>query len=190
MSSSGQRFDGEARQMLLLLARRTIALQLGLPAPPEPVALPAVLLVPGAAFVTLQLAGELRGCIGTLEAREPLVDCVRRQSGHAAFEDPRFAPLTVHEWPGVTIELTVLGPSRKITGPAEFIPGTHGIIIEQGHRRAVFLPQVATEQGWNREETLTHLARKAGLPASAWRHEARLAIFEAEHFSETSLPPR
>jgi uncharacterized protein len=142
------------------------------------------------AFVSLHKAGHLRGCMGRLEAEEPLWRVLAEVARSAAFEDPRFPALKPAEWAQCAIEISVLGPSRAVKGPEEIRVGRHGIILEARGRRAVFLPQVAGEQGWTLEETLAHLSRKAGLPPDAWRQpDCRLAVFEAQVLAE-GAPPR
>lgn len=138
----------------------------------------------GACFVTLRKSGNLRGCIGTLEARQPLYKDVMDNARNAAFRDPRFPPLASEELPAVTIEISVLTPAKTVDNPEEFQPGKHGIILEKGSARAVFLPQVAEEQGWDRETTLDHLALKAGLRPGDWRRNTTFYVFEAIVFSE------
>lgn len=179
-------FDDDNRRLLLAVAREAIATRLrGEPEPPLPEACPAELLAPGACFVSLHKAGELRGCIGTLEAREPLLLNVAHNAVNAAFEDSRFAPLQAEELRQVDIEISCLTPAQPIATAAEFVPGAHGIILAQAGRRALFLPQVAPEQGWDRETTLQHLCRKAGLPPNAWQLPgARLSVFTAIVFGE------
>ena len=99
--------------------------------------------------------------------------------------DGRFKPVSEDELPDIEIDISVLSPIRKISGAEKFITGKHGIIIRLGGTRAVFLPQVATEQGWNREETLAHLCNKAGLPSYAWKdEEMEFFVFTAEVFHE------
>lgn len=129
----------------------------------------------------------LRGCIGTLAADAPLHRAVARYARHAAFDDPRFPPLRASEWPRVRLSVSVLTVSRPIASADEIVPGRHGVILERDGRSAVFLPQVAVEQGWDRATLLEHLARKAGLARDAWRG-ARLSVFEAESFGETPPP--
>lgn len=174
------------RDRLLHLARETISRNLrgDGPADPDPESLSPTLRVPGAAFVTLHVNGRLRGCIGNLQAKEPLYRNVIHNATSAAFHDPRFTPLTSAEYDGLSIEISVLTPAREIASLEAFEVGRHGIILEKHGRRAVFLPQVASEQGWDRETTARHLALKAGLPASAWRRNARFFVFEAIVFGE------
>lgn len=134
------------------------------------------------AFVTLHDGGRLRGCIGTLEARRPLLEAVAANASSAAVGDPRFAPVTPDESSKLAIEISVLTPLREVHGPGGIELGRHGILLGKSGRQAVFLPQVAPEQGWDLPTTLAHLCRKAGLPADAWREGARLWVFEAEVF--------
>ena len=138
----------------------------------------------GAAFVTLHAGDNLRGCIGSIEAEEPLYRNVMRHARNAAFNDPRFMPLTEEEWPRVNLEISVLTPPRKIRDPGKIVVGRHGIILEKGRARAVFLPQVAAEQGWDRETTLSHLAMKAGLGPDDWRRGATFYVFGAVVFGD------
>ncbi len=151
------------------------------------------LLEPRGVFVTLKTVDPsrpsappvLRGCIGTLRAEEPIHVAVARYARHAAFDDPRFPPLRASEWPRVRLSVSVLTPPHAIASPDEIVLGRHGVILEYEGKSAVFLPQVAVEQGWDRETLLEHLARKAGLPGEAWRR-ARLSVFEAESFGESA----
>jgi AmmeMemoRadiSam system protein B/AmmeMemoRadiSam system protein A len=135
-------------------------------------------------FVTLQREGQLRGCIGSIEGREPLCDGVIRNAINAALEDPRFPPVELEELGDLHIEISVLTPLREVAGPQEIEVGRHGVVLERNGRRAVFLPQVAPEQGWDRDTMLTQLARKAGLPGDAWREGAKFKVFEALVFEE------
>jgi AmmeMemoRadiSam system protein A len=141
------------------------------------------------AFVTLHVtdaAGDrprLRGCIGTVAPTEPLHRHVIENAIHAAFDDPRFPPLEEREVPGLTIEISALTPMRPVEGPEVIVPGSDGVYLERGTSRAVFLPQVATEQGWGTREMLEHLALKAHLPRDGW-HGASLKVFKAEVFGE------
>ena len=179
--------DDATRESLLLVARHAIERELhvreGAPDPgPPPRTLDAARRS-RAAFVTLKTdePPRLRGCIGTLEPEGPLDRTVARYARHAALDDPRFPPLRAEEWPRVAVSISVLAPARPVTTEEEIEPGTHGVILERDGKRAVFLPQVATEQGWDRTTLLEHLARKAGLPRDAWRG-AHLALFETENF--------
>lgn len=134
------------------------------------------------AFVTLTRSGTLRGCIGVIEGRLPLVAAVVENGRAAALNDPRFPPVGPAELPGLELEISALSPLRPVAGPDEIEVGRHGVLLSADGRRAVFLPQVAPEQGWDRDTMLTHLALKAGLAPDAWRREARFEVFTAEVF--------
>jgi AmmeMemoRadiSam system protein A len=136
------------------------------------------------AFVTLKRGGRLRGCIGTLECRRPLPEEVARVAVSAALEDPRFAPLTAAELEGLDVEVSVLGPLERIDprDPGAFEIGRHGLVVEQGYRRGLLLPQVATEWGWDRDEFLSQTCVKAGLPPDAWRRGATVYRFAGDVF--------
>ena len=144
--------------------------------------------LPGASgvFVTLKRRGELRGCIGTLQCRAGLAEEVARTARESATQDPRFPPVSMQEIPELALEISVLGPLELIdpTGEGAIVVGKHGLVVEQGLRRGLLLPQVATEWGWNAEQFLRQTCRKAGLPDDAWQHGARVFRFEAEVFGE------
>ncbi len=138
----------------------------------------------GAAFVTLHRHGELRGCIGHIEADEPLGRVIARGAVAAASADPRFPPIAAEELPDLEIELSILGALEPVVTPDDIDIGRHGLIIEQGWHRGLLLPQVAPEWGWDREAFLAHTCHKAGLPRDAWKHGAKVWRFEAEVFGE------
>jgi MEMO1 family protein len=141
-----------------------------------------------ACFVTLKIGGRLRGCIGELEAREPLIEAVRHKAESAALEDPRFMPVSAREVPALSIEISAMSPLRKVASPDEIVVGKHGVVVRQGLQSGVFLPQVAPEQGWDRDTMLTILCtEKAGLPGDAWRKGADLWVFTADVFGEEEL---
>ena len=138
--------------------------------------------------MTLRIGADLRGCIGYVEAEEPLLETVDQVAVRAAFHDPRFPPLSLSEFRRVTIEISVLSPVRLVKDTRDIETGIHGLVIELRGARGLLLPQVATEQGWDRIQLLNHTAVKAGLPPSAWQHpEARVYAFTAEVFAERSL---
>jgi AmmeMemoRadiSam system protein A len=142
-------------------------------------------------FVTLRVTGDLRGCIGYVEPRLPLREAVCEVAQKAAFEDPRFPPLSEDELSRVEIEISVLSPLKKITSVEEIEVGTHGLVVDAGFTRGLLLPQVATEYGWGREEFLSHTARKAGLPADAWKRQGiELFSFTSDVFSEGEFARR
>ena len=138
------------------------------------------------AFVTIHKGENLRGCIGNIIGHGPLYLTVRDMAIAAAADDPRFSPLSPDELDEIDIEISVLSKPRRITDVGEIQLGTHGVIIKKGFRSGVFLPQVATETGWSKEEFLSNLcAHKAGLSAEAWKDEdTEIYIFSAEVFGE------
>jgi AmmeMemoRadiSam system protein A len=135
------------------------------------------------AFVTLKTGGILRGCIGLVVGMKPLYKTVTEMARAAAFNDPRFAPLTKDELDKLEIEISALSPLKKIEDPNEIDVGRHGIMIQHGFHSGLLLPQVATEYGWDRNTFLRHTCLKAGLPENAWRDpEAEIQIFSADVF--------
>jgi AmmeMemoRadiSam system protein A len=142
--------------------------------------MPESLRQPSGAFVTLTRDGMLRGCIGYIQPHKPLFEAVFENGYNAAARDHRFAPLTQPELAGLEIEVSVLSPPRPIPSADDFILGEHGIILHKAGRSSVFLPEVAIQQGWDRDETLNHLATKAGLAADAWREGAEFEVFTSE----------
>lgn len=137
-------------------------------------------------FVTLQKDHhELRGCIGYILPMLPLWQAVIENARNAAFRDPRFSPLKKDELDNIEIEISVLSVPEKIKDISEFRVGIDGIILKKGYHQAVFLPQVAPEQGWDAETTLKYLSMKAGLSPDAWHEGTTFETFQAEVFSET-----
>ncbi len=187
MSNQEPLISESETKLILFLARRTIEAELRNDTPPEPkeAELHPLLKAKRACFVSLHIHDTLRGCIGSLEANEALCQNIIKNAYNAAFRDPRFPPLTEEESAIAKIEVSVLTLPREIESSTDFVAGRHGIILEKGSKRSVFLPQVATQQKWDRETTLNNLARKAGLEEAAWRRpEARLQVFEAIVCSE------
>lgn len=171
------------REALLRLAREAIAAHVsGAPSPAVDICQAAI--NPGAAFVTLHNHGELRGCIGHVEADEPLGRVVARCAVAACSTDPRFPAVTKAEISELDLELSLLGPLEPIAGPDDFEIGRHGLVVEMGLHRGLLLPQVATEWKWDRETFLAQTCQKAGLPRDAWKRGAKMWRFEAEVFGE------
>ena len=180
-------YSPDEKKMMLSLARSTISGALTRENPNGSPPLPEKFQKTRSCFVTLHSKdGSLRGCIGNIEAFEPLCDNIMHNAMNAAFGDPRFKRMrTVEELAEVIIEISVLTPPEKIKSPDEFIIGKHGIILTKGHYSSVFLPQVAPEQGWDMETTFVHLSMKAGLTTYAWKEpDAKFKVFEAIVFSE------
>jgi AmmeMemoRadiSam system protein A len=138
----------------------------------------------GGAFVTLHHCGDLRGCIGHIEADQPLVQAVAQCAVSACSADPRFAPVTAEELPDIAIELSLLGPLEEIAAPSDIAVGRHGLLVARGSQRGLLLPQVAIEWNWDAMTFLTQTCRKAGLPADAWQRGATVWRFEAEVFGD------
>jgi AmmeMemoRadiSam system protein A len=132
-----------------------------------------------ATFVTLNLGGFLRGCIGSLVPVAELCHSVHDNAVQAALRDPRFPAVTLDELPRLDVHLSLLSPMVPIAAIDEFHIGEHGIILTKGHARAVYLPEVAVEQGWGVAETLTSLSQKAGLAPDAWRDGASFEVFSS-----------
>lgn len=140
------------------------------------------------AFVTLHKEGRLRGCIGNIIGVHPLLVTIKRMAVASAFNDPRFPPLQAGELDQIDIEISVLSPLHEIESVDEIIVGTHGIYLEHPFGSGLLLPQVATEQGWDRDTFLEHTCFKAGLAGDSWRSpETRLSIFSATIFGEKTL---
>lgn len=138
---------------------------------------------PMGAFVTITHKGSLKGCIGYIEAVNPLVDTISEAAQAAASRDPRFSPLTEEELPDIEIEISVLSEMFPITA-AEVVPGTHGLMVSKGYSRGLLLPQVATNNGWDRETFLGHTCIKANLGKNDWKDpETKIMAFTAEVFS-------
>ncbi len=187
MSAYGGSQSSAMGQAVLQAAREAIAARLAgrdWQAPREPVELRE----PRGVFVTLRrrLDGELRGCIGLIEARLPLGEAVGEAARGAAFRDPRFDPVAAGELDALRVEVSVLSPLAALDADQVRV-GTHGLLLRCAGRAGLLLPQVPIEQRWTREEFLDGLCRKAGLPAGAWkRPDARLEGFTAEVFEEPS----
>jgi AmmeMemoRadiSam system protein A len=192
MSSTDSRLTSEDRATLLRVARQSIehGLRHGRPMRVDPADFAEPLRPIRATFVTLQLAGKLRGCIGTLEAREPLVIDVAEHSYAAAFEDPRFEPLSIDEFPELEVHISILSPAEPIRFDSEkdllaqLQPGIDGLILRLGHRRATFLPSVwesLREPG----QFLAHLKQKAGLAPDSWSDRMEFERYGTDSFGET-----
>jgi len=182
----GAMFNRTQRKRLLQIARTSIEAYLKNGKPMEVSEKDALLNQTMGAFVTLHEHGELRGCIGTMVGRQPLYLTVRDMAIEAAVGDPRFSPLRPAELKNVEIEISALSPLEKVKSADDIVMGKHGVILKRGFSSGVFLPQVATETGWTREQFLSQLcAQKAGLAADAWKDPAtELYVFTAEVFSE------
>jgi AmmeMemoRadiSam system protein A len=182
--STEQALTEEERRTLLALAREALDRAVRCLEPPDPPApLPAALGARRRCFVTLHRGSQLRGCIGYAEARRPLARAVIDLARAAALEDMRFAPVSIDELGEISIEVSVLTEPVPVSDVAEIEPGRHGVLVSRGLRRALLLPQVAEEQGWDARRLLEHCCLKAGLPAESWSDaETEIQRFEAEVF--------
>lgn len=178
----------EDKTQLLKLARGMLEtyIKSGKTASPEDL---GITITPGmrqvmGAFVTLTIDGQLRGCIGEIFPRRPLYEAVMERAVDAGVNDPRFRPVTEKELPALHYEISALTPPVPVASYQDIVLGKHGMVIQKHGRSAVFLPQVAPEQHWTLEETLTHLSLKAGLPQDAWKEGASWTVFEAIVFEE------
>lgn len=178
------------RNTLLKVARDSIAhgLQTGQPLPIRRSDYAAKLTVARASFVTLERQGQLRGCIGMLEAVRPLVEDVAENAFAAAFRDPRFPPLRADELADLAIHISILSPAEPIEFSSEqdllskIRPGVDGLILQDGGHRATFLPSV-WEQLPDPGQFLRHLKQKAGLPAEYWSDSIKISRYTTEMFS-------
>jgi len=176
-------------EILLPIARAAISRALNVPLEADESA--PWLTEPGACFVTLTQQGELRGCIGTLEARRPLLDDVKSNAVSAALHDPRFAPLTAPELYTTKIEVSVLSPTEEMNvrdeadALAQMRPNIDGIVFEYGRFRSTFLPQVWENLPQPRD-FLAMLRRKAGLPDDFWAEGIKLSRYTVTKWSEQS----
>jgi AmmeMemoRadiSam system protein A len=177
------------RQLLLAIARRAIAAHVtGTAGTDEDGAeIPALPTMPAGAagvFVTLHEDQALRGCIGHMDPDEPLVPALVDAAVAACSRDPRFPPVSRDELSRISIELSILGPLEPVATIDDVEIGRHGLLVEQGHRRGLLLPQVAVEHRWTPAIFVAHTCRKAGLSDDAWPRDAVLWKFEAEVFGE------
>ena len=133
-------------------------------------------------FVSVYLGSNLRGCVGTIDAPNPLYQSVAGCAVAAASRDSRFKPLQLSDLPEAAFEISVLSPIEAVTDLASIEIGTHGLIVSRGNARGLLLPQVAVHQQWDRERFLEETCRKAGLPPTAWKQGATIQRFTAEVF--------
>jgi AmmeMemoRadiSam system protein A len=190
-TESPARLDPEQRRTLLQVARRSIAhgLQHGRPLAVDVADFHPDLATQRACFVTLNLRGDLRGCIGHLEAVQPLVVDVAENAFAAAFRDPRFPPLRADEWPEIQLHISVLSPAEPMQFSneedllAQLQPGKDGLILVDGPFRGTFLPSV-WETLPRPADFLSHLKAKAGLPADHWSQTLQVSRYRTESFGD------
>jgi AmmeMemoRadiSam system protein A len=170
------------RRRLLALARAAFEAsvrKIPAPAVPRDISVDAF-----GVFVTVHHRGDLRGCLGSLDCGDRIVESIARLAASVAHEDHRFRPIAIDELAQTVLDLSVLTPPQRVNDHSAIEVGRHGLIIEQGTRRGLLLPQVAPEHGWDRDTFLAQTCVKAGLPPTAWMRGASLFCFEAEVFGE------
>jgi len=172
----------EEQRQLLEIARTS--LEAHVRRGPEPEIDAAAVRLRAGAFVSIFRHGDLRGCLGRLTSALPLTHLVHQLARAVADSDPRFDEVTAAELTEISLEISVLTPRRAIESVTEIELGRHGLIVEDGARSGLLLPQVPAQHGWDRETFVTHTCLKAGLPADAWRRGVRLFVFEALVFGE------
>lgn len=173
-------FTKEEKDLMFSIARKSISTMLNEKKriSPDQSVMPESLKNKYGAFVTLKIKGTLRGCIGRFLSEDPLYEVIRQSAISSAFEDPRFSPLTKSEYDKTDIEITVLGPMKRIKDINEIVLGKHGIYIKKDFRSGTMLPQVATENNWTVEQFLGYTSRdKAGIGWDGWKN-AELYIYE------------
>jgi len=190
-SSNNLELSDQDKKTLLALARKSILHFLQKHRVPEAselnITVSEAMKVPRAAFVTFKKHQRLRGCIGDIFPRQPLYKSVILNAINAGVNDRRFDPVTQEECSKIRIEISALAAPRPVASPEQIRIGTDGVILSKDGKRAVYLPQVAPEQGWNLEQTLTHLSQKAGLAPDAWKTGAAFQVFQAVVFGESEI---
>lgn len=181
---------------MLELARQAVVCGVGHAPPPSTLAngsIPPLLMEPRATFVTLEKNNQLRGCMGSLEAYRPLIEDLTNNAIAAALEDPRFPPLCAEEIPELLISISILSPPEPLAVKSEedllevLQPGVDGLILEEGHRRATFLPSVWKELPRARD-FVRHLKRKGGWPEGYWSPRMTAKRYGSVYLSEKEIP--
>ena len=188
-ASSTFEFTPKEKKTLLEIARNTVRSYVSSRQKPavDTTGFTPNLMLHAGAFVTLKKEGELRGCIGRFSADIPLYQVVQEMAVASSTQDSRFSPVSPSEVPELEIEISVLSPMKRIYSPDDIVLGRHGIYIKKGWGSGTFLPQVATETGWTKDEFLGHCSRdKAGIGWDGWK-TAELYTYEALVFSEKDL---
>jgi AmmeMemoRadiSam system protein A len=181
-------YTPEERSSLLQLAHEAILATLEHRAP-RPFTTSAHLSELRGAFTTVYSNGQLRGCVGYPIAVLPLDRTIVETAQSAAFDDPRFVPVTLNEAPGLQISISVLSPVEPIRAD-DVVVGRHGLIVSQAGHRGLLLPQVPVEHGWDRITFLEQTCRKAGLTPDAWKGGATIEAFTAEVFGDPGCEGR
>jgi AmmeMemoRadiSam system protein A len=178
----------EDKKQLLTLARESIIYALQKRRVPEAselgVTISDAMRDPRAAFITLKKNSQLRGCIGDIFPQRPLYKSALYNALYAGFRDKRFIPVTKDELDDIVIEISALTPPQPVASYHKIRIGTDGVVLNKDGQSAVFLPQVAPEQGWDINQMLTQLSLKAKLPGDAWKEGANFLVFQAVVFGE------
>lgn len=181
----GEYLNKEEREKLMAIARSSIMGAVTGKKQPRPEITESRLKENCGAFVTIKKHGQLRGCIGYIQAVKPLYETVEDVAASAAVNDFRFSPVSKEELDELELEISVLTPFRRISDVKEIEVGKHGLYMKRGFNSGLLLPQVATEYGWDRDTFLDHTCMKAGLPTNAWKDKStEIYIFSAEVFGE------
>ncbi|HEY6443619.1 MAG TPA: AmmeMemoRadiSam system protein A [Candidatus Acidoferrales bacterium] len=179
--------DSLERQLLLDLARGAVMSAVEGTEPIEGAPCDVLSAESTGAFVTLQRHGQLCGCIGEINSKEPLARVIARCARAAALEDPRFRPVRPDELAETKINISILSPPRR-SKVEEIEPGKHGLIVSRGYQRGVLLPQVAVERSWDAQRFLEEACVKAGLEREAWKGSGVvIETFTAETFGESDF---
>jgi len=188
LQANNSELTEEDKKQLLLLARKTMVYALQNRRVPEAsdleITINDAMRPVRAAFVTLKKNSQLRGCIGDIFPRQPLYKSVIMNAINACVNDRRFVPVSQDELKDITIEISALTVPAPIASPDKIRIGIDGVVLNKDRHSAVFLPQVAPEQGWDVNQMLTQLSLKARLPADAWKQSASFLVFQAEVFGE------
>jgi AmmeMemoRadiSam system protein B/AmmeMemoRadiSam system protein A len=189
LQENSQELTEEDKKQLLALARKTIIYALRNRRVPQAsdlgITITNSMRYPRAAFVTLKKHSLLRGCIGDIFPQRPLYRSVIVNAINACFNDRRFQPVTEDECGDITIEISALTTPEPVSSADKIRIGTDGVVLSKDGHSAVYLPQVAPEQGWDLNQTLTQLSLKAQLPADAWKEGASFLVFQADVFGES-----
>lgn len=172
--------NNEQKKILLMVAKETVTAAVSGKPVYEPISDDPDLLAEVGCFVTLKSGEELRGCIGQFESDKPLVEMVCQMAVSSCMHDPRFggSRITAAELPELDIEISVLSPMVKTDDPLSLRLGVDGIYITDGRTSGCFLPQVATETGWDEADFLSYCcAHKAGLAADAWKTDPDVEVY-------------
>lgn len=184
MQNNQMELDDRQKKILLAVAKETIRAKLAGTAIADFNFEDKLFRERRGAFVTLHKSGKLRGCIGFIQGVKPMIETIKEMAISASFKDPRFPALREEEFTELNIEISMLTPLKKVDDVQTIRIGKDGLIIKQGFRQGLLLPQVAVENNWDREKFLQHTCLKAGLPVQAWKDSAtEIKKFSAQVFA-------